>query len=234
MGIHAVTEGELTETAPEVAAVKRALLKAAASKRLLVDSSKFRPRTFMRVASVTELDEVITDEGMPTEEIERMRALGVKLTLVGVPQMSEMRILADDLTGALDTAAAFAGEVPVYLDAPAAVDASPCPVSVVATATRDVPVDSLPRLLAPSLPGSPAPSSRSRKSTACCAATRLPSARTSRAPAVSRDSFSRPRFRSRGASPSTAGNGSSRPGNRLPTGNRPAMRFRPPSSRRWV
>lgn len=86
MGIHAVTEGELTETAPEVAAVKRALLKAAASKRLLVDSSKFRPRTFMRVASVTELDEVITDEGVPREEIERMRALGVKLTLVGVPQ----------------------------------------------------------------------------------------------------------------------------------------------------
>ncbi len=86
MGIHAVTEGELTETAPEVAAVKRALLKAAAAKRLLVDSSKFRPRTFMRVASVTELDEVISDEGMPAEEIERMRALGVKLNLVGVPR----------------------------------------------------------------------------------------------------------------------------------------------------
>jgi DeoR family transcriptional regulator of aga operon len=86
MGIHAVTDGELTETAPEVAAVKRALLKAAASKRLLVDSSKFRPRTFMRVASVTELDEIITDEHMPKEEIERMRALGVKLTLVKVPR----------------------------------------------------------------------------------------------------------------------------------------------------
>jgi DeoR family transcriptional regulator of aga operon len=85
MGIHAVTEGELTETAPEVAAVKRALLKGAASKRLLVDSSKFRPRTFMRVASATEFDEIITDEGIPEEEVERMRALGVKLTLVRVP-----------------------------------------------------------------------------------------------------------------------------------------------------
>jgi DeoR family transcriptional regulator of aga operon len=85
MGIHAVTEGELTETAPEVAAVKRALLKGAASKRLLVDSSKFRPRTFMRVASATEFDEIITDEGIPEEEIERMRGLGVKLTLVRVP-----------------------------------------------------------------------------------------------------------------------------------------------------
>ena len=66
--------------------------------------------------------------------------------------MSEMRILADDLTGALDTAAAFAGEVPVYLDAPPNANASPYPVSVVATTTRDVPFDLLPRLLAPSLP----------------------------------------------------------------------------------
>jgi uncharacterized protein YgbK (DUF1537 family) len=66
--------------------------------------------------------------------------------------MKEVRILADDLTGALDSAAAFAGVVPVYLDAPPRVDAPPCPVSVVATTTRDVPVDRLPELLAPSLP----------------------------------------------------------------------------------
>jgi D-threonate/D-erythronate kinase len=66
--------------------------------------------------------------------------------------VSEVRILADDLTGALDTAAAFAGDVPVYLDAPPAVDAISGPVAVVATATRDVPAGSLPRLLAPSLP----------------------------------------------------------------------------------
>jgi DeoR family transcriptional regulator, aga operon transcriptional repressor len=85
LGAHAVTEGVLTETAPEVASVKRALLNAAASKRLLVDSSKFRPRTFMRVASVTELDEIITDERVPKDEIEHLRALGVKLTIVRVP-----------------------------------------------------------------------------------------------------------------------------------------------------
>lgn len=85
LGAHAVTDGVLTETAPEVASVKRALLSAAASKRLLVDSSKFRPRTFMRVASVTELDEIITDERVPKEEIERLRALGVRLTIVRVP-----------------------------------------------------------------------------------------------------------------------------------------------------
>ena len=65
--------------------------------------------------------------------------------------MSEVRILADDLTGALDSASAFAGEVPVYLDVPERVDASSARVAVVATATRDVPVESLPHLLAPSL-----------------------------------------------------------------------------------
>ena len=65
--------------------------------------------------------------------------------------MSVIRILADDLTGALDTAAAFAGEVPVFIDTP------PAPgevyfasaVSVVATPTRDVAPDDLPTHLQP-------------------------------------------------------------------------------------
>ena len=64
-----------------------------------------------------------------------------------------IRILADDLTGALDTAAAFSGEVPVFIDTPPAID-SPyrqAPVSVVMTPTRDVPVDTLPNALAPTL-----------------------------------------------------------------------------------
>jgi len=65
--------------------------------------------------------------------------------------MTGIRILADDLTGALDTAAAFSGRVPVYIDCPpdtpgAGIDS---PVSVVATATRDVPVEAMPALLSP-------------------------------------------------------------------------------------
>ncbi len=50
-----------------------------------------------------------------------------------------LRILADDLTGALDTAAGFAGEVPVSFDRPPPQGASDAPVSAVATTTRDVP-----------------------------------------------------------------------------------------------
>jgi uncharacterized protein YgbK (DUF1537 family) len=59
-------------------------------------------------------------------------------------------ILADDLTGALDSAAAWAnaGEVPVFLDQPGE---SAQAVQLVATGTRDVPPASLPTRLAPSL-----------------------------------------------------------------------------------
>jgi D-threonate/D-erythronate kinase len=63
----------------------------------------------------------------------------------------QLRILADDLTGALDSAAAFDGEVPVYLDAPPPMAAA-ARVSVVATATRDIAPDALDFALAPSLP----------------------------------------------------------------------------------
>jgi DeoR family transcriptional regulator of aga operon len=84
MGAHAVTDGVLSDTLPEVAAVKRALLGAAALRRLLVDSSKFRPRTFMSVCAVDELHEVITDTGVPAGQAEAVQAAGVKLTQVSV------------------------------------------------------------------------------------------------------------------------------------------------------
>jgi DeoR family transcriptional regulator of aga operon len=81
-GAHSVCDGVLTETSAEVAAAKRALIQAASVKRLLVDASKFRPRTFMQVAPVTAFDELISDAGVSAEDVERLRALGVKLTLV--------------------------------------------------------------------------------------------------------------------------------------------------------
>jgi DeoR family transcriptional regulator of aga operon len=82
LGAHAVSAGVLTETAPEVAAVKRALIRAARVRRLLIDASKFRPPTFMRVAAVAELTEVVTDDGAPREEIELLRAAGVPVIVV--------------------------------------------------------------------------------------------------------------------------------------------------------
>jgi len=64
--------------------------------------------------------------------------------------MKPWHILADDLTGALDSAAAWAnaGDVPVFLDQPGP---SARAVQIVATGTRDVSPTRLPALLAPSL-----------------------------------------------------------------------------------
>jgi DeoR family transcriptional regulator, aga operon transcriptional repressor len=86
LGAHAVTADELTETAAEVAAVKTAWLKVARVKRLLVDSSKFRPRAFMRVAAVTDLDEIITDDGITREQAQLLRKSGVTLTVARRPR----------------------------------------------------------------------------------------------------------------------------------------------------
>lgn len=81
-GGHAISENVISETSTEVASVKRTLMKSANSCRLLVDSSKFRPRVFMTVCDITELAEIITDEGAPHEELERIRSAGIKLTIV--------------------------------------------------------------------------------------------------------------------------------------------------------
>ena len=63
-----------------------------------------------------------------------------------------IRILADDLTGALDTAAVFAGPVPVYIDRPPAdQEDAAAPIAALATGTRDVAPDSLPERLQPAL-----------------------------------------------------------------------------------
>ena len=80
-GAHAVTDNIVSETSPEVAAVKRALMRSATSRRLLVDASKFRPRVFMTVCHMAEVAEVITDEEAPQEELERIRSAGVKLII---------------------------------------------------------------------------------------------------------------------------------------------------------
>ena len=67
--------------------------------------------------------------------------------------MSSIRILADDLTGALDSAAAFDCAIPVFIDHPPKdVDTQPgVPISIVATPTRDVPPETLPSHLQPVL-----------------------------------------------------------------------------------
>ena len=82
MGTHAVTQGVMSETSAEVAAVKQALMRAANHRCLLVDSSKFRPRAFMQVGLLQDIDDLITDHGLPAAEEEHLRTLTLRLTLV--------------------------------------------------------------------------------------------------------------------------------------------------------
>jgi DeoR family transcriptional regulator of aga operon len=82
MGAHAVTGGEVSETLPEVAAVKRAFLRAASSRRLLVDVSKFRPRAFMTVCGIADFQQVVTDDALPRAEVDAVHAAGVALLQV--------------------------------------------------------------------------------------------------------------------------------------------------------
>lgn len=63
--------------------------------------------------------------------------------------MKQLRVLADDLTGALDCAAAFGAGIPVHLNQP--ISPVHSDIDIVATATRDVPPDQLPQLLTPAL-----------------------------------------------------------------------------------
>jgi len=82
LGAHAVTDGWLSETLPEVGAVKRALIQAAAHKRLLIDTSKFRPAAFTRVCAVADLDSVLTDDAVAPADVAALRRLGVKVKTV--------------------------------------------------------------------------------------------------------------------------------------------------------
>lgn len=77
LGAHAVTGDVLSETDADVAAVKRAFLRASTSHRLLVDSAKFRPRAFLQFCALKDIHQLITDSGLPEEQAEAIRQSGV-------------------------------------------------------------------------------------------------------------------------------------------------------------
>ena len=82
-GAHAVTDGFVSETSPEVTAVKRALMQAAQSTWLLVDGSKFRPRAFSLICEIDDIDGVFTDDGAPPDALQHLREHGVRVTIAG-------------------------------------------------------------------------------------------------------------------------------------------------------
>ena len=82
IGTHAVSGASLTETSLEAAAMKRAMIAAARRVVLLADSSKFQPAAFCRICDVTAIHEIITDQRADPVEIDRLRDLGVAVSVV--------------------------------------------------------------------------------------------------------------------------------------------------------
>lgn len=87
-GVSAVTGTLLTESALEVASLKRAMISSARRTILLVDSSKFAAPGFCTLCDVSEIDEVITDDGAPEEALDVLRSAERAVTLVSALKRS--------------------------------------------------------------------------------------------------------------------------------------------------
>ena len=90
-GASAVTGTLLTETSLEVASLKRAMIGSARKTILLVDSSKFTAPGFCTLSDVSEIDEVITDEGVSQDALSSLYAVERKVTVVRVGGMAAGR-----------------------------------------------------------------------------------------------------------------------------------------------
>jgi DeoR/GlpR family transcriptional regulator of sugar metabolism len=66
---------------PQIATIKRAMMRAASKRYLLVDSSKFGRTALMRVAGLDEFDKIIVDEPLPEEEANALPGLRDKICL---------------------------------------------------------------------------------------------------------------------------------------------------------
>ncbi|ACI58207.1 transcriptional regulator, DeoR family (plasmid) [Rhizobium leguminosarum bv. trifolii WSM2304] len=81
-GAAAVTGTLLTDSTLEVAALKRAMISSARRTLLLVDSSKFAPPGFCTFCEISQIHEVITDDGANEESVAALRAVETNVTLV--------------------------------------------------------------------------------------------------------------------------------------------------------
>lgn len=84
MGVYAISGNLLTDTSLEVAAVKKAMMRAARRTIVLADSSKFQPPTFATFGAVSEVDEIITDEHIAHADLDNLKSLARKVTVVSL------------------------------------------------------------------------------------------------------------------------------------------------------
>lgn len=84
IGSYSISGTLLTDASLEVASIKRAMIRASQRRIVLADSSKFRHPSFCTFGDLSEVEEVITDDGATPEDLEALRATGVKVTVVPV------------------------------------------------------------------------------------------------------------------------------------------------------
>lgn len=82
IGAHSFAGMVASETSLEVAAVKKAFIRAAKRVVLLVDSSKFDAPAFCEVCHAAAFDEMITDDGLPDALRRQVEEQGVAVSLV--------------------------------------------------------------------------------------------------------------------------------------------------------
>jgi DeoR family transcriptional regulator of aga operon len=71
----------VTDSTPEIAQAKRAMIRAAREVILVTDSSKWGRAGFIKVAPLSELHTIITDDGLTPEAREVIERVGVKLVI---------------------------------------------------------------------------------------------------------------------------------------------------------
>ena len=82
MSTSAVLDGVVYHQDEEVLKIKRALMGIAQIRVLIVDSTKFGVTALNRLVSLDAFEAVITDDGLPPTDRDRLRDQGIKLTVV--------------------------------------------------------------------------------------------------------------------------------------------------------
>ena len=85
LGAHSLADGVLSDTSLEIVQGKRAIIKACKRSVLLADASKFSaPRSFLTIASLADLDTLVTDEDLTDDDEQRVIDAGITLRIAQV------------------------------------------------------------------------------------------------------------------------------------------------------
>jgi DeoR/GlpR family transcriptional regulator of sugar metabolism len=84
------TDLSISNVTYEEVSIKRAMIKAAKKVVLVADSTKFYRSGFVKVCDFEQIDTVITDDGIASEQLYALQQSGVKYLLVKTPSRKEL------------------------------------------------------------------------------------------------------------------------------------------------